>query len=343
MTDKKMKLFGCCYTVKGVSRSIICDLQYGKMDYIPNDLFDFLDSNQGKTLAEIYAFYNQEENETINEYIEFLVENEYVFFAKNPDQFPPLHKKWYTAAKITNAIIDIDSTAIQLTPAIISQLENLGVVAVQLRFKDFISIEKLDSVLSLFLSSSLRCIELILKYDDDSHNNLPELATKHLRISYISIHSSPSASTIEHTHITCFYMQGNIAESTGNGPRSISHLAINKQIFMESQFHNTYLNKKIYISEKGDVRNSPETPALGNCFNLSLEQIADHLIADKNNFWNVRKDETKICRDCEFRYFCIDSRIPSLNKITGEYFNERECDYNPFQARWKNETEKQII
>lgn len=335
--NNKLKLYGCCYSIKGANRSVICDLQYGKMNFIPNDLHEFIELNQGKSLSDIYDFYNNEENETIDEYVNFLVENEYAFFTDNPDNFPALLKKWYSPAKITNAIIDIDSEIIYLDKEIISQLEKLGVIAIQLRLNDSISIDKLDKVLTLFMNSSIRSIELVLKYVEEYHSDLPNLALRHLRISYIIIHSSPNNSHEEHSHIVCFYTKDDIKRNTSFGPRLITHLAVNKQLFMEAQFHNTYLNKKVYINKNCEVSNAPGYPVLGNFNEKPLYDIVDSLLL--NNLWDIKKDVIKICKDCEFRYFCVDSRIPKIDSLTKEYFHEESCEYNPFTSTWKHEQE----
>ena len=47
------------------------------------------------------------------------------------------------------------------------------------------------------------------------------------------------------------------------------------------------------------------------------------------------KDYINVCKDCEFRYSCTDSRIPM--NINNEWFYESECNYNPYISKWSNE------
>lgn len=331
----KLMLFGSCYAVRGFTRSVVCDLQYGKMNFVPNDLLEFLELNQRKCMEEIYQFYNNEENETVDEYVDFLIENDYVFFTDTPDSFPPLHRKWYSSALVTNVIIDICSENVLLNKDIVCQMDSLGVLAVQIRFKESIEYDKLDEVLSLFLNSSIRSLELVVKFSFDYFTKLPILARKHLRLSYIIVHSSPDNLQNEYPNTVCFYTKGDIEVTTGSGPRSTSHLAVNKQLFMEAQFHNPYLNKKLYINDRCEVSNAPNLPVLGNCLSVQLGEIVKKISVD--NLWNVTKDTIRICKDCEFRYFCVDARIPRFDKVTREYYHEESCEYNPYNATWKFE------
>ena len=53
-------------------------------------------------------------------------------------------------------------------------------------------------------------------------------------------------------------------------------------------------------------------------------------------FWNVHKDVCDVCKDCEFKYMCVDNRIPQ-KKNEKEWFHTTECNYNPYIAKWKEE------
>lgn len=48
----------------------------------------------------------------------------------------------------------------------------------------------------------------------------------------------------------------------------------------------------------------------------------------------LKKDNIKICNQCEFRYCCFDCRPDSIN----EDYTEKPwyCTYNPYKAEWAN-------
>lgn len=52
----------------------------------------------------------------------------------------------------------------------------------------------------------------------------------------------------------------------------------------------------------------------------------------KPSILNISKDEVEGCKDCEYRYFCIDCRPDS---ITGNFYEKPwYCTYNPYEGTW---------
>ena len=47
------KLFACCITVVGAERSIICDIQRGSFEFIPNDFLEILISYKNDNFEDI--------------------------------------------------------------------------------------------------------------------------------------------------------------------------------------------------------------------------------------------------------------------------------------------------
>jgi len=334
MSELRLKKYGCCYIIKGFSRSTICDLQYGIINFIPNDLFYLLENHEGKTLNEIYNSYNNEDNETIDEYIDFLIKNEYAFWTSEPDNFPPLNKKWNFPGLISNVLIDINPNNILLTNIEMLHLDELGAIALQIRIIEYISHESLDKLLALFSNTRIQSIEIVIKYDDYiKDDNFSNLLNKHLRVNYVIIYSSPINGKKLNEFHALFFTTENLKQATSKGPTSESHFAINKNIYMESQFHNTYFNKKLYVDEHLNVKNAPETEILGNLLNNSLLSI----LKDKSfvEYWGIKKDDIQICEDCEFRYFCVDSRLPKFNKSEKKYYFDSSCNYDPYKNIWE--------
>ena len=63
-------------------------------------------------------------------------------------------------------------------------------------------------------------------------------------------------------------------------------------------------------------------------------------ITNSKNFqrsWNVIKDITDVCRNCEFRYMCVDNR-PVYKRVSDSlYYHKEECNYNPFISKWRGQ------
>lgn len=130
-----------------------------------------------------------------------------------------------------------------------------------------------------------------------------------------------------------FEMQVNTSNS------SYSYFSSNLLLYLESQKHNTFFNRKIFITADGEMKNSYQsTTNFGNinmCRNSS--EIAEIIAsASFQVYWYIHKGLIDICKVCEFRYMCVDNRIPK-KRNDKEWFMESECNYNPYIAKWKYE------
>ena len=131
---KKVMLFDCCYLVKGANRSLICDTQRLEFEFIPNSLYDILINHNGKTIDEIKQAFDNQYDEIIEEYFEFLFDKEYIFFADNVENFPESQPIFRLPSVIDNAIIDIGNyLSIDLFKDLLQHLTNLGCRTIQIR------------------------------------------------------------------------------------------------------------------------------------------------------------------------------------------------------------------
>ena len=78
-----------CIPVKGVKKSIICDLQKDIFFDIPNVLFDVLNVNKKNkyTVNMLKKYYNNEFSEGIDKYFNLLVECKFGFYTVIPNYF----------------------------------------------------------------------------------------------------------------------------------------------------------------------------------------------------------------------------------------------------------------
>jgi hypothetical protein len=76
------KLFSDCFLVKGVQRSTIYDLRRHSFRFIPNDLYDILVQDKFIDTNLIKKNLNPNDKKISDEYIEFLLDNEFIFYGK---------------------------------------------------------------------------------------------------------------------------------------------------------------------------------------------------------------------------------------------------------------------
>jgi len=81
------------------------------MRLIPNDLFYILTDCAGLATTEIKRRFNGKCDEVIDDYFAMLTQEAYGFWCDEPELFPELDVSWERPEKITNAIIDIDSSS----------------------------------------------------------------------------------------------------------------------------------------------------------------------------------------------------------------------------------------
>src|SRR5512140_874111 len=82
--------WACCLPVEGHTRSIVCDLQRGSFAFIPNIVVDILALCRNKTLEEVYAYYEHQQDAQIQEYLAYLVAHDFGFFSTTPQRFPEM-------------------------------------------------------------------------------------------------------------------------------------------------------------------------------------------------------------------------------------------------------------
>ena len=102
---------------------------------------------------------------------------------------------------------------------------------------------------------------------------------------------------------------------------------------VETQFQinkkfNGCLYKKLTIDVNGEIRNCPYIKS-----KIKFKTIKEALLnSDFQRLWFIKKDDIKVCKDCEFRYNCNDCRaFISKDNI---YSKPLKCNYNPYTNEW---------
>ncbi|WP_417197753.1 grasp-with-spasm system SPASM domain peptide maturase [Bizionia sp.] len=332
-------LFANCIPVKGNKRSVICDLHRQELKLIPNNLFDILTQYKNSRIDEIKRNYDNKFNETIDEYFNFLLENELGFYTNLPHSFPELNLKWNSPALITNAILDIDFNSNYNLENVFTELDKLTCKHIQLRFFSSISFCKLKKILSI-LNKEDYCIisvDLILKFTDDltieSLNKLildmPRITSLIIYKSTDNVHVKPVRSSLNHFIYTTESIKNHKFCGIVNG----NYFSINIKNFTESQKYNSCLNRKISIDTEGNIKNCPSvSQSFGNIKDTSLQKALEH--KDFKKYWNITKDQIDVCKDCEFRYICTDCRAYTENP-EDHYSKPLKCGYNPYTNVWE--------
>lgn len=329
------KLFANCVPVRGARRSIVCDLQRHRYDFIPEGLYRILTEMKGLCNDEIKASFDLAQHEIIDDYFTFLEKKDYGFYCTEPDLFPELDLTWMAPEHITNAIIDVDADSDHPFESIFAQLDSLLCKALQLRFFSATGPQEIGRILNLSARGGLSHIDMLFPYSDEFTDDLLQgLCLDHPRVSRIVVYGAPSCREIKlpSSGVPISFITARCDSPTCCGQVAPKYFAINVEHFTEAQMWNTCLNRKISISANGDIRNCPSLPdSFGHISttSLSMALAAPHY----KELWGIAKNQIKICRDCEFRYICTDCRAYREDQ-SDIYSKPLKCGYDPYSAEW---------
>jgi len=338
LKDQNFILFSDCIPVKGANRSIICDTQNNTYYFIPNGLFDILEKYNGKTINYVKKEFNNEYDDILDEYFDFLQTNNLIFFNSNPNFFPKIDLKWNSPSTITNMIVDYKDIKHNFNE-IIQQLEFLKCSYIQLRFFKKTSIDYLNKIVETLTREKSRIIsvDFIVPYDNSfSEAKLNYLLKSSPRIHSIVLFNSPfqkSYNAIWKKMGYLMFVKHDILNEKHCGVISTEYFYSNIKLFSESQHHNSCLNRKISIDKEGNIKNCPSMPqSFGNIKDTTLLEAIEH--PDFKKYWNITKDQIEVCKDCEFRYICTDCRAYK-EKPEDNYSKPLKCGYNPYTNEWE--------
>ena len=338
MKQNNFILFADCIPVKGYSRSVICDTKNNDYHIIPNGLYDILEQYNGKTIENIKNDYEHQYDEIIDEYFQFLMDNNLIFYNSNLELFPKLSMVWNTPSLITNVIIDYDET-IHDFEILVPQFEKLKCSYIQLRFYKKISLDYIKSIVKKLEQEKSRIVSIDFIFPFYENFNIEELnilLSENTRIHSVIIYNSPYDKINKPINQNMGYVmlvERNIINEKHCGIINDVYFYSDIKLFSESQHHNTCLNKKISIDKHGNIKNCPSmAQSFGNIKETSLEEAINQ--KDFKKYWNITKDQIEVCKDCEFRHICTDCRA-YIEEPENQYSKPLKCGYNPYTNVWE--------
>lgn len=338
------KLFSNCIPVKGKYNSIICDLQRGDYEFIPNDLYGILKKFEGKkNIEEVKISFKNQHNDTIDEYFDFLQKKEFIFYTSNPNYFPKMDMKFSYPFEVSNAIIEIDSNSAGIL-RIIDSLEKVNCKFLEIRSYKEISVTTIELILNYISDNEMMIssISFIIQFFKNiNYLLIQKIMKKHPRVANFVIVNSTYEKQIvadEKMQSSIFFTRERIDNNFHCGKIYPSFFALNVRSFTESFHHNSCLHKKISIDSEGNIRNCPSmTQSFGNIKDTNLEEALNH--KDFKKYWNLTKDSVEICKDCEFRYICTDCRAYTekthQNNEGLDTSKPLKCGYDPYTGEWE--------
>ena len=338
---KFIVLFSCCIPVKGISRSLICDVQRNSIKFIPNALFELILDFKNFSVEDLLLSKGEDNKEIISEYFEFLINNELAFYSNKRDKkkFPLINLDFKLPQKISNAIIEIEIFDVDKVENIVSQLDNLHCSAIEIRLFSKIELHQIETLIKLFQGSVIKEIDLVLIDNNFSFGDLNYFFPIYQRLKRIIVGSSKTNKSYTDFFIPVseiIFTNRQIHLPTCCGNFGQNQFYNNLTFISESQKYNTCLNGKVTIDKDGNIKNCPSSmTSFGNVNEVSIATvISNDLFVEK---WTINKDQILVCQDCEFRYICMDCRA-YLEDPQNIYSKPLKCGYNPYSCEWEDWT-----
>jgi len=316
-----------CIPVKGYNRSIIYDILRKDYFFIPNEYYKILDTND---FIQFHKIRNEDERQ---ELINFLVQEEIIFELSAPDQrkrFIPLDRSLHTPNQFSNLVVhaNIDPNFFDFIAT--EYLMNISIIAPQLDANLLRTIEKINTleIDGIYLYIESFNAELFEEYCEAFSFN-------QLVFSVNFFNTSITEQTKLVSNIYYNFFEESFADYKSK--LTFDKLDINNEHFFEAYNYHSYYFGKIYIDAAGYVKNGLNNSAsFGNVQSITKAQFLNIISSTEFlELGNIKKNNTLVCKDCEFRYMCVDSRVPV--KGSEEWYHETECRYNPFISKWDDE------
>jgi len=322
-------LFTSCIPVKGYNRSLIVDTQRKIFFFIPNALYHILSECRTKTVRGIRSSFEQKN--IVDEYFDFLINENLGMYINSLKKFPPLNMEYDVPRQITNAIIEVSEKSEHNYDSIISQLSQLNTEALELHLYDRPSISCIINIMNKIQGSSLRSITIIMPYLEGTE--MFNVLDKYPRItSLIFYNSGKDDGLIYNENVKVLYKRQKDISPENCGNISPKYFSFNLNHVCESLCYNICLNKKLCITIDGKIKNCPG--CVEDFGNVNKDLLCTVINSAKfQRMWKIKKDDIKVCKDCEMRYICHDCRIHIVDK-NNIYSKPSKCSYNPYKSEW---------
>ncbi len=334
MADKAyFLLYQNNFPVKGITRSIICDLHKQSYYFITNQFYEILLYLQKNNIQKTLGKYIDLSEKHLKQKLDELIDLELGHYTSSPGSFPEISSTYFTPYEIQDSIIELSQVIIDNADQIFESLNILGCQTLELRGYNDFSLKQLTQILSKVSDTRIRNVEVFLRENQETTiNNLKELAGKFQIISALNIHSCKIDNYSNHPSSITFTKK-EISSDKCCGFISTESFTINLPFFLEGRKNNSCLNRKISIDQHGNIKNCPSlSKSFGNIIKNKLEDVL--LKEGFKEYWGINKEKINICKDCEFRYICSDCRA-FLENPNDAYSKPLKCGYDPYKGIWE--------
>lgn len=321
-----------CFVVNGFNRAIIYDLNRSDYYFVPLPLYDKIEKNNEISF--------KEDDIEAKEWEAFLLEKEIIFPIDTKDEkslFPGVSTK-FEIPNLISCVILHDN----FNQNLLHNFESLHLLNVSVIVDNY-NKQKNLTVLQKLAQYEIDSIYLYLTEENRNYdanefdylNSIPQVFNIYLFGNSQKKELNPKEET-KYTPINVVPLPQTFENYSSS--MIVEKMQVNYNHFFEAYNHHNYFNQKVYIDTQGNIKNGLNNQeSFGNINSITKNDFSE-LIGSKKfqKLWNVKKEDTLVCKDCEFRFMCVDPRVPKQNN-NGQWYHTQECNYNPYISKWKNE------
>ncbi len=319
-----------CLITPGFSRNLLVDFQHGTQFLINHDMASKISGYP--VCSSLFTGPNTEIFEQMKA-LDMLIE----IPDEDIDLFVPLVQDFYTPSFITDAVIDYKTQ--WHDRSFLDSLSDLFCKHIELRIYDDLNTEYLISCFNHLKDGTIEAVDVYMNRNTFVANeiNIINLLNTEMRfrLLYVSgVFSNDSLPSGYKDNDKLIFTTQEIGSEHACGVISPFHFSNNMAAFFESKHHNTCLHRKISIDAEGYIKNCPSMAEnFGNIKDTTLKEALEKPGFKK--YWNIKKDDIAVCKDCEFRYICTDCRA-YIENPDDVYSKPLKCGYNPYTCEWQD-------
>ena len=290
--------------VRGSKRAAIYNLQAGQVLYIPLVLTNLIEAMRQAPVVEVRASFAPTRPDLFDAYLDFLIRNDLGFYTNNPECFPRLSLDWDTPHPVQTAVIDLNIAHYDPFP-VLDQLDALLCRHIEIRLSNGNgTAATLKRLLAATHDRGFRSVSLLLDYaivlgqpSAWVHRLFDECA----RIDFILVYNAPFAgkSRTHPEHIQ--FLEDDLNSAAFREKTAKRRPIVNIPYFTESQQFNPYYNRRVCISQQGQIKNCLlHEQSFGSVLATPLSTAISSETFQA--LWHAAPDQVAHLRDSELRY-----------------------------------------
>jgi SPASM domain peptide maturase of grasp-with-spasm system len=315
---------------------VLIDLDRGEIIDIPNLMYEVFCYNQNvnSTIDELKKHFNYEYSHGIDKIIEFCLNKKLGFLTEEPEIFHDINLFFETPYLLTNAVIEYSNNSHYSIENVISWLNEYGCQAIEIRLLGKYPENFVTNLMNKFNNSRITKFDIVLKFSEKIDVVLfsKNMFSKHPRIASFIFYSTPKGlEKKEFVHNKTISLISIDVESKFIEKKTRNSFSCSLIAFSEAQSYNLGLNKKISINRFGKLKNYlTHEEEFGDVTQESIRCFTENVYLQ--NKWEISNNNIETCKDCQYRYVCVDNS--PISQRNGLYYRANPCDFDPYHNLW---------